>query len=186
MPATHILLDTNSYLRLARTIRPLLGQSFGDAPYLLSVIPQLNEELGYSRLQHEFAWVNDDGLAAERQFFPQLSRANKRGCKQNLAFIRAYVQSDLPGPSEIDATYVAYALELNCLLVTDDQLMQQLARDFDVRLMSTLELLRLMLDAGHINRDLIDGLVNYWRYDNDLPANFSKDFKRLFGQGPAT
>ena len=32
MPATHVLLDTNSYLRLARSIRPLLGQQFGDQP----------------------------------------------------------------------------------------------------------------------------------------------------------
>ncbi|MEX2131237.1 MAG: DNA-binding protein [Pseudohongiellaceae bacterium] len=149
MPATHILLDTNAYLRLARTIRPLLGQALGEVPYLLSVIPELNKELASNRLQTTFTWVEAQELAAERRFFPQLSRANRKSIKDNFDFLWDHVTTALPGPSRVDATYIAYALELNCKLVTDDRLMRQLAKDFGASTLSTLELLKLMLEQKH-------------------------------------
>ena len=50
MPSARILLDTNTYLRLAKTIRPLLGQPFGKPQTMLTVIPELHQELASKRL----------------------------------------------------------------------------------------------------------------------------------------
>lgn len=44
MAQAKYLIDTNSYLRLARSIRPLLGATFGAKPTCLYVIPELNVE----------------------------------------------------------------------------------------------------------------------------------------------
>lgn len=181
MPATHILIDTNTYLRLAKTIRPFLGQTFADPPYLLSVIPELNLELINNRLQTMFNWVAELEHKMERSFYPKLSRANKKGIINTFEFLWDHVTSALPGPSRVDTIYIAYALELDCLLVTDDQNMQQLAKVFGVKSLSTLELLQLMLEHSHITLQTITSLVNYWKYNKDLPANFHKDYLRLFG-----
>lgn len=95
-------------------------------------------------------------------------------------YIWDYVQSDFPGPSRVDALYIAYALELGAPVVTDDQDMTELAATFDAKAMSTLNLLKIMLDAGHTDMKTIDGLVQYWRYIGDKPANLDSDYKKYF------
>ena len=57
MPQSKILVDTNSYLRLAQTIRPLLFLPFGDGEYCLYILPELNVELSNRRLKSKFPWV---------------------------------------------------------------------------------------------------------------------------------
>ncbi|MEA9390931.1 hypothetical protein SJI19_10305 [Acerihabitans sp. TG2] len=84
MPQSKILVDTNAYLRLAKTIRPLLFVTFGDNEYCLYILPELIEEL-------------------------------------------------------------------------------------------------IMLDYGHTDMKTISGLVEYWKYFSDIPANFKADYQRLFG-----
>jgi predicted nucleic acid-binding protein len=90
------------------------------------------------------------------------------------------VQSDLPGPSRVDALYIAYALEMDVPVVTDDQDMTALAKAFDVKVMPTLELLKIMLECGHTDMKTIKGLCEYWRQFGDRPSNMDIDFKRLF------
>lgn len=92
-----------------------------------------------------------------------------------------HVQTELPGPSKVDTWYVAYALELGVPVVTDDQDMTDLAKAFDAQVMPTLELLKIMLDCGHTDMKTINGLVEYWKYFADMPANFKPDYQRLFG-----
>lgn len=67
-------------------------------------------------------------------------------------------------------------------MVTDDRDMTELASVFDVQVMPTLELLKVMQDCGHVDMKTIDGLCKYWRYIADLPANFAVDYKRLFSK----
>lgn len=90
------------------------------------------------------------------------------------------MQTDLPGPSKVDALYIAYAIELNIPVVTDDQDMTALAHIFDAKVMPTLELLKIMLDCDHTDMKTIDGLVDYWRHIGDRPANLDIDYERLF------
>ena len=42
---TLVLLDTNTYLRLAKRIRPLLGVKFGQKDYVLTVLKDVEDEV---------------------------------------------------------------------------------------------------------------------------------------------
>ena len=87
------------------------------------------------------------------------------------------------GPSPIDTRIVATALELNIPVVTDDQDMIELAREFQVKTISSLGLMKLMKEAGHIDDEKVDMVVDQWMYDNDTPyKDWKKEFKKLFGR----
>jgi hypothetical protein len=131
MPQFKVLVDTNSYLRLAQTIRPLLFSPFGDGEYCLYILPELNDELSNRRLKSKFPWVDENEYTENRKHFPTIGRKQKNTIKVNFEFIWDYVQSDLPGPSKVDALYIAYALELGIPVVTDDQDMIALAVAFE-------------------------------------------------------
>lgn len=180
MPQSKILVDTNSYLRLAQTIRPLLFNPFGDGEYCLYILPELNDELDNTRLKSRFPWVDDDDHAENRKHFPAIGRKQKKAIKVNFEFIWDYVQSDLPGPSKVDALYIAYALELGIPVVTDDQDMTELAVAFETQVMPTLELMKIMHDSNHTDLKTIKGIVDYWRAIGDRPANLNRDLKHFF------
>ena len=180
MAQSKILVDTNAYLRLAKTIRPLLFVPFGENQYCLYILPELNKELENHRLQNTFYWVNEDEFIQNRKHFPSIGKKQKTAIDLAFSYIWDYVQTDLPGPSRVDALYIAYALELNVPVVTDDQDMTALAKAFDAKVMPTLELLKIMLECGHTDMKTIKGLCEYWRQFGDRPANMDIDFKRLF------
>jgi len=180
MSQTKILVDTNTYLRLAKTIHPLLFAPFGDNEYCLYVLPELNGELDGNKLQSKFYWVTEEKFFENRKHFPNVSKKQKKSIDQTFEHLWDHVQTELPGPSRVDALYIAYGIELDIAVVTDDQDMSELARNFDAVVMSTLELLKMMLDCGHINMTTIDGLCQYWQHVADLPANFRADYRRLF------
>lgn len=180
MPQSKILVDTNAYLRLAKTIRPLLFVPFGDNKYCLYVLPELNKELENRKLQSKFHWVDEEEFADNRKHFPKISKKQKSSIQQTFEYLWDHVQTELPGPSRVDVMYIAYALELNVPVVTDDQDMTALANVFDAQVLPTLELLKIMLDCGHTDMKTIIGLCDYWRYISDLPANFKSDYDRLF------
>ncbi|MDP1930869.1 MAG: DNA-binding protein [Gammaproteobacteria bacterium] len=138
MPHSKILVDTNSYLRLAKTIRPLLFVPFGENEYCLYILPELNEELNGRKLKSKFQWVEEQEYVENRKHFPTVSRKQLQSIHQTFAYIWDHVQTELPGPSRIDALYIAYALELAIPLVTDDRDMTELASVFDVQVMPTL------------------------------------------------
>ncbi|EGR1020494.1 PIN domain-containing protein [Vibrio cholerae] len=184
MPQSKILVDTNAYLRLAKTIRPLLFVSFGDEQFCLYILPELNQELAGRKLQSKFPWTEDYEFLENRKHFPSISRKQKQSIKDTFEYVWDYVQTDLSGPSRVDAWYIAYALELGVPVVTDDQDMSELARVFDAQVMSTLELLKIMLDCGHADMKTIDALCSYWQHISDMPAKFHSDYPRLFGKSP--
>ncbi len=182
MPQSKILVDTNVYLRLAKTITPLLFVPFGEVEYCLYILPELNTELESRKLQSQFYWINEKEYEANRKHFPAIGRKQKKSIEQTFDFLWDHVQTELPGPSKIDTLYIAYSIEMDVPVVTDDQDMIDLAKAFDAKVISTLELLKIMLDCGHTDMKTIDGICDYWRYISDLPANFKKDYKRLFGK----
>lgn len=181
MPQSKILVDTNAYLRLAKAVRPLLFMSFGEDDYCLYILPELNQELQSRKLQSKFYWVDEDEYASNRQHFPVVSRKQKKSITGTFEFVWNHVITDLPGPSKVDALYVAYAIDLNIPVVTDDQDMTELAIAFDAKVMSTLELLKIMFDCGHIDMKTINSLCDYWKHVSDIPSNFDSDYSRLFG-----
>ncbi len=180
MPQSKILVDTNSYLRLAQTVRPLLFVPFGNDEYCLYILSELNDELANRRLNSKFPWVDDDEYADNRKHFPTIGRRQKKAIEINFEFIWDHVQTELPGPSQVDALYIAYAIELDIPVVTDDQDMTELASVFDVQVMPTLEILKIMHDNDHADLKKVKSIVEYWRAIGDCPANLRSDLKRFF------
>lgn len=113
MAYTQILIDTNSYLRLAQNIHPLLGQPFGEEKYALYILPEVNVELNRSsRLKHDFFWVNDPSWKENRKKILQLNKKIKQEIKSTYDFMWAYVTEEIlpvkgKGPSDIDTLFVA-------------------------------------------------------------------------------
>lgn len=185
MAQTKILIDTNSYLRLAQSIHPLLLTTFGKNEYCLYVLKELNGELTNHRLASKFHWVNDEEYVSNRQIFPSLSRKQQRAIKDNLDFIWGHIQSDCPGPSKVDALYIAYGLELDIPIVTDDQDMTATAEAFEVRILTTLELLKLMVDCSHVSIEKVKAIISYWKHIGDTPCSprqLDANFQSLFDE----
>lgn len=181
MPQTKILADTNSYLRLANSIRPLLCVEFGDEKYCLYVLPETSAEIAKSsRLKTKFFWALEDEYCAERSRSVAVSRDQKRLIADAYSFIWDHVESELPGPSRVDAMYLAHGYVLGFPVVTDDRDMHALAIAFDIRTQKTMELLRLMVDSDHITIGGVNAVVAFWHYNQDLPADFRMDLKAFF------
>ena len=66
--------------------------------------------------------------------------------------------------------------------VTDDGDMTVLAEEFEIPIITTLELLAIMLGCGHIDKRKVREIASYWTYDGDKPSNHHSEFKRLFGE----
>lgn len=184
MAQSKILVDTNSYLRLAQSIKPLLFTPFGSDNYCLYVIPELNKELDRKYLKNKFPWTDELEHYHERKHYPTAGKKQKKGIQTNLEYIWDYVETDLPGPSPVDALYIAYAIELDAQVVTDDEDMIKLANAFGAKVIRTLELLKMMHVAGHIDMDKIRSIVSYWRHIKDTPGKLTKQYRKLFGCDP--
>lgn len=184
MTRTRILVDANSYLRLAKTIRPLLGRPFGDRNYCLYILPEAIPELEALSLRkaERFAWVMEDEYRDNRRHIFRTGKRQERAIAVIRQHVADYVASSRPGPSLVDITHIAYALKLGLPVVTDDQDMTKVARRFGAEAMPTLGLLKLMLDCRFIDMPTIRRACGYLEYIRDFPANFHADHRRLFGR----
>lgn len=178
-----VLVDTNAYFRLAQSIRPLLGKPFGQEQYCLYVISELQKEYDKNpRLKNSFPWVNEPEYAANRSHCLPVTRGQKTEIRRSIHFIFDYVRNVHPGVSRIDVHCLAHAEVLGIPVVTDDAEMREAAAAYNIKTYSTLELLKIMLDCGHVNMAQIKGVAAYWNYLNDQPINFRKEFNRLFDE----
>ncbi|OPA85105.1 hypothetical protein BFW88_23665 [Pseudomonas fluorescens] len=182
MPQSKILADTNSYLRLANSIRPLLCVEFGANSYCLYVLPETSVEIEKSsRLKTKFFWALAEEHCIERSKTVAISRKQKQEISDAYSVIWDHVESELPGPSRVDALYLAHGYVLGFPVVTDDRDMHALANIFDIGTQKTLELVRLMVDATHITIGKASAVVAFWHYNQDLPADFRTDLSAIFG-----
>jgi len=185
MAESRILLDTNAYFRLAQSIRPLLTVSFGEQNYTLYVLKELQDEYEKSpRLTNRFAWVNEPEFANNRNQRLALTPEEKTEIKRAYDFILDYVRNVHPGVSKVDVLGLAYAEQLGIPVITDDDEMRQAAKDYGIKTMKTLELLKLMLECNHIDMPKVREIVAYWVYMKDTPKAFKADYKKLFGEDP--
>lgn len=185
MSQSKILLDTNSYLRLARSIHPLLFECFGHEEHCLYVLKELDDEVSRNRrLLSKFAWVDESKFRENRGKRLPLSKQQRRQFELVEGLLWDHVVNELPGPSRIDCKALGYGKALDAPVVTDDGDMIELAGLFDITVMTTLQLLKLMLDCGHVDMPRVRQIAAYWSYEKDLPRNFAKDYKKLFGENP--
>ena len=184
MAQSKILLDTSSYLRLARSIHPLLSQEFGAPRFCCYVLNELDEELGRSgRLRTSFAWALEEEYRVNRARKLTIGRRDRNAIHNANEFIWETVQSEQAGLSRVDALCLAHGFALGIPVVTDDESMVRVADAFQLDVMRSLDLMKLMLDHGRIEMTKVREMVAYWRYAKDAPADLAGHVRRLFGEG---
>jgi hypothetical protein len=111
---TKILLDSNSYFRLAKSIHPLLFQEFGRERYCLYVLRELQDEFDRQpRLQRKFSWVDNPEFRENRSKMLSLSRIQNNKLPTVFDFMWDHVLAELPGPSRVDVTILSgWSLEM--------------------------------------------------------------------------
>ncbi len=185
MSQCRILVDSNAYFRLAKSIHPLLNVVFGDKQYCLYVIKELQVEYNRSfRLKNAFPWVNDPEYVKNRSHVLEVTKKEKSEIKRAYEFILDYVRYVHPDVSKVDVRCLAYAEQLSISVVTDDEEMRIVAGAYGITAYKTLELLKLMLDCHYIGIEKIREIAGYWNYLNDMPKDFKTDYKKLFGEIP--
>jgi len=194
MAQKKIIVDSNSYFRLAQNIHPLLCQPFGNDQLTLYIHADLNNEFRRSpRLKNKFHWVAETTYVDNRSRSISIPQEQKAEVDDTFDYMWEHVQDAFlrpygKGPSPIDTRIVATAHVLGIAVLTDDRDMIELAKEFSVKTISSLGVMKLMLEAGHINDEKVDQVVEQWMYENDTPhRDWKKEFKKLFGrEAPAS
>jgi predicted nuclease of predicted toxin-antitoxin system len=185
MPQSKILLDTNTYIRLAKSIHPLLDAPFGNDDYCLYVLKELDKEFSSNRrLRTSFSWMDEPEYVDNRSKRLTLSRKDKRNIEITVDFLKQHKIDNRLSVSNVDIQCLAYAHVLDIPVVTDDTDMLEVADTFGIKYLKTLNLLRLMLDTGHIDLKKIQQIAAYWEYISDKPAGFRQEYIETFGEKP--
>ena len=185
MAQSKILLDSNTYFRLAKSIHPLLDIIFGERCYCLYVLKELDDEFNRNkRLKSTFGWVGEEEYVANRKKRLTLSRKGQRDICLTIGFLKQHKMDNELGVSEVDILCLAHGHVLGIPVVTDDADMLEVAEDFSIKTMKTQELMHLMLECDHIDTNRIRQIAAYWEYISDKPGGFRGDYIRLFGEKP--
>jgi len=185
MPQSKILLDTNAYIRLAKSIHPLLDAAFGADKHCLYVLKELDLEFSRNnRLQTSFSWVDEEEYLANRKKNLYLSKKDKRNIELTVDFLKQHKIDNKLSVSEVDILCLAYGHVLDINVVSDDTDMLEVADVFNIKKMKTLELLYLMFECDYVDIKRVRQIVAYWEYISDKPANFREDYINIFGENP--
>lgn len=188
------LVDTNTYVRIARSATCVLGDHAG---LELRLLPEIaNECSRSSRLKTITPWILQPPHPSIRaQWTLSLSKPEKKDVGDSKAELRDAVadtledyalrkrargdsRSVLSQPDKA-VFYTAYALE--CGVVTDEGPLTVLCKEFDIPHYTTLQLLQHLEQQGVLKRHQVESMVKYWQYEKDLPKNWRKDYLNLFG-----
>ena len=188
MAQSKLLIDTikNTNFRLAQSIHPLLKTPFGPTPYILVIAEDLEREFNKStRLQGKFGWFQQEEYKKNRAGTIQLSNKQKTQFKTDRDnMIDIANDFGFTSLSLEDINAMVYAMLFGIPLVTDDDDLRNLAGQMGVTLYKTLELLKLMLDAKHIDMDKVRAIASYWIVMADCPKDFKSDYEKIFGEKP--
>ncbi|MBN2563681.1 MAG: hypothetical protein JXQ75_22415 [Phycisphaerae bacterium] len=185
-PPQVILLDSNAYLRLARSIHPLLHGSFGDNPtYSLFVLADLDDEYASSpRLRTKFEWVREAKYIADREHNRYTPAGKIRARVDNaFSFLARYARTERLNVSPEDLKALAVGFARGIPVVSDDHDMAEMARVHDIERWPTIKLLKLMVATGRIDMAKVVEVLEYLDHENDLPTSKSdlrKQFREYF------
>lgn len=191
---TQVLLDTNTYLRLAKRIRPAVGRKFGQVPYVLVILKAVEEEVHRSaRLRFLNPWFDEPEFADERLAKQtRLSAAEKLELKLVQDVLLGTVQLDLgkyttgrSPPGATDCWLLAYGQVKSAIVVTDDLGMHTLAADFGLKVWHGFELLAKLKTAKVVDNDLVREIYDALERNDDMTETWRNakhnEFGRIFG-----
>jgi len=191
MAQTKILIDTNSYFRLAQNLHPLLKTAFGKADYTLYAHKDLNWELkNVARLKSKLQWVSEAQYVENRNRSPSIKKEQYAEIDDAYDYMWEHAKDEFhkergKGPGDTDTLILATALVLDIYVVTDDQDMLEMANTFEVKHMSSIELMKLMADEDHIDMDMVKQVVQQWQFDGETPnRNWEKQYRNTFETAP--
>lgn len=192
---TEVLLDTNTYLRLAKRIRPAVGRQFGQVPYAVVILKAVEEEVHRSaKLRFKNPWFDEPEFAQERiAKQTRLSAADKQDMKLVQDILMGTVQLDIdkytshgrspPGPT--DCWLLAYGQVKNAIVVTDDLGMHTLAAEVGLKVWHGFELLAKLKSAKVVDNDLIRDIYDALESNGDMTETWRaakhNEFARIFG-----
>jgi len=185
--AHRILLDTNSYLRLAEQLHPLLLTTIpGNEGGELWILGELYKELqSSSRLRNQFSWTFLPEFVENRKTCRWRLRKDQREQIESVTdFALKYSREIGNGASPFDIRCLAFGSVLDCPVVTDDKDMRRLGEALEITVMGTIELLGIMVRSGHCNLQQARNLIRYWIAIDDLPPDHREAFRAQFGEEP--
>jgi len=178
-----VIVDSCSYFRLAQSISPLLKTPFCDNKFVLGVIKDLHEEYKKNpTLKNKFGWVSQPEYVQNRQRCFKFSKDELVDINNAFYFIRETARDEGLTTSKVDNRALAHAYVMGFPIVSDDVDLLTLAKIFEIKTYTSLQLLKILLDCGHIDMVQIRAIAAYWIYQNDTPASYAKDFKKLFNE----
>lgn len=186
---TLVLLDTCSYLRFAKRIRPMLGIKFGQKEYEITILPEIEKEvLRSSRLKHNFPWFISDKEIANERLSRQLkfSKEEKQALDNATSVIYNWVLMNAKNyktpPSPTDCKVLALGQIRNAIVVTDDLSMHTLANEFQIPILHGYELLKKMLTAKLVDKELVKEIYSALDENSDLPRTWVENRDKTFGR----
>lgn len=182
-----ILLDTNSYLRLAEVFHPLLKtEILGEDGGAIWILSELYRELERSpRLRVQFAWASNPEFIQNRKLCRwRLPREVRTEIDRTFQFGLRLSQQLGNGASPFDIRCLAYGVVLGIRVVTDDQDMTILGEELEVQVLSTLGLLELFVKNNYCDIDKVRSTIRYWIATDDLPVRYADEYQRRFGEIP--
>lgn len=196
--ATEVLLDTNTYLRLAKRIRPAIGRQFGQVPYVVKILKAVEDEVHRSpKLQFKNPWFDEPEFAQERMAKQtRLTAEEKQDMKLVQDVLLGTVQLDIdkytshgrspPGPT--DCWLLAYGQVKGAIVVTDDLGMHTLSAEVGLKVWHGYELLAKLKTAKVVDNDLVRAIYDALERNSDMTETWRKakhrEFVRIFGPIP--
>ena len=188
------LVDTNSYVRIAKSTQVILGDH---GQLELRLIPEIANECNRStRLKNVASWLTHPPHPQIRQNWTlQLDAQSKKSikeakfdlkdalddCLENFAEKRKAKGDfrNVLSAADLAIFFTAYALGAG--MVTDEGPLTHACREFDVPHYTSLELLKHLNDTQVISSALVSSIVKFWQYEDDAPSNWKKQYIKLFG-----
>lgn len=194
LPET-FLVDTNSYVRIARSATCVLGDHAG---LKLRLIEEIAVECGRSsRLKNLTPWILQPPHPKHRQDWTlSLTKPEQHAVAQARKDLRDALEDTLedfaekkrarndfrPVLSGPDKALFFTAYELKCGVVTDEGPLTVACKEFEVPHMTTLDLLKHLLTHSVLPRSQIETMVKYWQYEKDEPKGWRSQYRKLFGE----
>ncbi len=188
------LVDTNSYVRIARSESCVLGDYGG---LELRLIKEIAAECGRSsRLKSITPWILQPPHPEHRaQWTLNLTRAERTSIAKERELLSDAVEDSLEffaakkkaygatgavlsGPDKA-LFFTAYAL--GCGIVTDEAPLSAVCKEFEVAHYRTLDLLNHFSKKNILTRLHIERMVKLWQYEKDEPKNWKTEYLKHFG-----
>jgi hypothetical protein len=194
LPST-FLVDTNSYVRIARSATCVLGDHAG---LELRLVDEMAKECDRSnRLRNFTPWILQPPHPEQRaNWTKNLTVPELKAVKDARKDLRDALDDTLedfaekkrarndyrPVLSGPDKALFFTAYALKCGVVTDERPLTVACKEFEVPHMTTLELLKHLETHGVLQRSQIEAMVKYWQYEKDEPKQWRTQYRKLFGE----